>query len=116
MNKSIKNALNGLFRAFATQKSLWIQSLISIVAIFAGFYFTLSRLDWLALVICIGTVIGAELFNTAIEELVNFISPEYHIQAGLIKDIAAGAVLFLAIIAVFVGGLIFIPKVVALLP
>jgi diacylglycerol kinase len=63
-----------------------------------------------------GGVITAELFNTAIEKLVDLVSPDYNRQAGFIKDVAAGAVLVSAIIAALVGLFIFIPKLIALMP
>jgi diacylglycerol kinase (ATP) len=60
-------------------------------------------------VMCIGTVIAAELFNTAIEKLVDLVSPERHPVAGQVKDIAAGAVLICAVAAAIIGLIIFIP-------
>jgi diacylglycerol kinase len=75
----------------------------------------ISRTDWLAVVLAIGLVLVAEATNTALEELVNFVSPEYHKQAGIVKDVAAGAVLLAAIIALVVGLLVFIPPIVALI-
>lgn len=58
-------------------------------------------------VLCIGVVIAAELFNTAIERLVDLVSPERHPIAGFVKDVAAGAVLLCAVAAAIVGGLFF---------
>ena len=57
-----------------------------------------------------GLVISLEVLNTAIEKLVDVVSPGYAKEAGLVKDIAAGAVLVAAIAAVIAGGIIFIPK------
>jgi diacylglycerol kinase (ATP) len=61
-------------------------------------------------IISIGLVFAAEAFNTAIELLVDKISPDYDEKAGLIKDVAAGAVLFTAIAAAAVGIIVFVPK------
>ena len=52
----------------------------------------------------------AELFNSAIEKAMDFISTEKHPQIKLVKDLAAAAVLITALAAVIVGGIIFIPK------
>jgi diacylglycerol kinase len=60
-------------------------------------------------------VVGAEMMNTAIENVVDLASPEQHPLAGKAKDIAAGAVLICAIISVFIGLLIFVPKVLHLI-
>ena len=63
----------------------------------------------MAIVICIGLVIAAELFNSAIERLVDLVSPQRHPVAGQVKDIAAGAVLVCALAAMVVGLIIFVP-------
>ena len=57
-------------------------------------------------------VVASEIINSSIEELVNFISPERNQKAGLIKDLAAAAVLVTAVIAAVCGLIIFIPKLV----
>ncbi|MDA6987305.1 diacylglycerol kinase family protein, partial [Escherichia coli] len=64
---------------------------------------------WTVVVLCFGVVIAAELFNTAIERLVDLVSPERHPVAGQVKDIAAGAVLVCAVAAAIIGLIIFIP-------
>jgi diacylglycerol kinase len=55
------------------------------------------------------------MINTAIEELVNMLSPEYNKKAGLIKDVAAGAVLIAAIVSIIIGVIIFLPKMIKLI-
>ena len=77
----------------------------------AGFFFEIHRIEWIAIIICIGVVIAAEAFNTAIERLVNLTSPEWNPIAGEAKDIAAGAVLICAVAAAIVGLVIFIPYI-----
>ena len=59
-------------------------------------------------------VIGAELFNTSIEEVVNLLSPEIRVHAKYAKDIAAGAVLVFALASAIVGVIIFLPKIISL--
>ena len=66
-------------------------------------------MEWIAVILCIGMVIGAELFNSAIERIVDLVSPQRHPLAGQIKDIAAGAVLICALTALIIGLIIFIP-------
>ena len=75
-----------------------------------GWYFRLSATEWLWIVSVSGLVIMAELFNTAIEVLVDLVSPEIHPKAKIVKDLASAAVLVAAIVAAIVGLIIFIPK------
>ena len=76
----------------------------------AGFFFEVSRWEWCLLILCVAVVLAAEAFNSALEYLVDLVSPGQHPLAGKAKDIAAGAVLIVAIGAALVGLLIFIPK------
>ena len=76
------------------------------------YFFRISNTEWLVVIICIGMVVASEIINSSIEELVNFISPERNQKAGLIKDLAAAAVLVTAVIAAVCGLIIFIPKLV----
>lgn len=61
------------------------------------------------LVGCFGVVIAAELFNSALERLVDLVSPQHHPLAGQVKDIAAGAVLVCAMAAALIGSILFYP-------
>ena len=85
-----------------------------VLVVGAGFYFRLSGLEWALVALAVAGVWSAELFNTAIETLTNLVSPGYHPLAGKAKDVAAGAVLLAALGALVVGGLVFGPKVWAL--
>lgn len=107
--ESFAFAFRGIFKAFRTEHNLWIQSTIAIVVIFFGFYFQISSSEWLLVILSIGLVLTAELFNTAIEGIVDMVSPEYNKMAGYVKDVAAGAVLVAAIAAAVIGSIIFIP-------
>ena len=75
----------------------------------AGIFFGITKAEWLAVIICIGMVITAEPFNSAIERLVDMVSPQWQSIAGEVKDIAAGAVLVTAIAAAIVGLIVFVP-------
>lgn len=88
--------------------------LIAIVVIAVGFFFGISKLEWLIIILVIGMVISAEIFNTSIEILTDLVSPEENKKAGRVKDLAAGAVLVSAIAAVVLGLLIFLPKILSL--
>jgi Diacylglycerol kinase len=88
-----------------------IHFIIAILVIVAGFTFSISPYEWIACLLCIGLVFGMEMMNTAIESVVDLASPKLHPLAGKAKDVAAGAVLICAIIAVIIGLIIFVPKV-----
>ena len=109
---SFKFAFTGIFSGFKSEHNMRIHALASVVAIIMGFYFNISKAEWLAIVIAIAMVISAELFNTAIEKAINGIvksNQERYDEMGLPKDMAAGAVLFTAITASTIGLIIFLP-------
>lgn len=78
-----------------------------------GFYLGISAGEWTAVLLCFAAVMSAEALNSAIEGLVNFVSPGHHVQAGRIKDISAGAVLISAVCAAVIGCIVFLPKLAA---
>ncbi|MCZ2141623.1 MAG: diacylglycerol kinase family protein [Bacteroidia bacterium] len=108
--KSFGNALNGIYLAFSSEIHLKIHLTAIGLVIIAGFYYSVSILEWCILFLCIASVVVTEMINTAIEHLANFIHQEYNYKIAIIKDISAGAVLFAAIIASIIAAIIFIPK------
>lgn len=112
--KSFGHAANGIVTAIQAERNLRIHLVIAVFVCAIGFFLHLSAIEWCFIIGCFGLVIGAELMNTAIEKLVDMVSPDINPKAGLVKDIAAGAVLLCAIVAVLVGCIIFIPKVLTL--
>ena len=109
--KSFSFAFKGILFAFKTQHNLWIHFPAIILVVIAGFIFRISPVEWLFILCATGMVLVAELFNTAVESLVDFISAEYSEKAGIIKDLAAGAVLVAAVISVIIAIIIFLPKI-----
>ena len=112
--KSFGFAFKGIGYALKTQHNIWIHCILAIAAIAFGFWLEISQTEWLFVIFAIGFVLVSELFNTAIEVLVDLISPENNPKAGLTKDIAAGAVLVSAITAALIGLFIFVPKIIDL--
>ncbi|MCF8365942.1 MAG: diacylglycerol kinase family protein [Bacteroidales bacterium] len=108
---SFKYAFRGIAYLIKTQHNAWIHLFAAIAVVLGGFYFSISQTEWIILVLTIGMVFMAEAINTAIELLVDKISPQYDDLAGRIKDIAAGAVLISAIAAAITGIIIFAPKI-----
>jgi diacylglycerol kinase (ATP) len=109
--KSFLYAIKGLSHALTTQGNFRIHLVAMAAAVILGFYFSISRIEWLFVVVAIGFVLAAELFNTAVEYLVDLVSPEWKEKAGWIKDVAAGAVLIAALVALVIGLIIFLPKI-----
>jgi diacylglycerol kinase (ATP) len=109
---SFKYALKGLKIVSATQQNFWIHIGVACLVVVAGVFASLTVMEWCIIVITIFLVLTMETFNTAIEKLVDFISPGFQEQAGAVKDISAAAVLLAAIGAVIAGMIIFIPKVI----
>ena len=101
----------GIITSFKTERNMKIHVFVMILVIIAGIVFKVRLLDWIILVIMFGLVISAELFNTAIETIVDMITMEKNEKAKIAKDVAAGAVLVLAFASVIVGLIIFIPKI-----
>jgi len=100
----------GIGYTVKTQLNFKIHLTAIIAVLFTGWYFELNSSEWLWIILAIGLVLVSELLNTAIELLVDLVSPGFNAQAGKVKDIAAGAVLVAAVIAVCIGAVIFIPK------
>lgn len=107
--KSFGYAFQGIRSCIGKEQNLSFHLIATAVVITAGFCFGISRQEWIILILCITAVISAELFNTALEKLVDLVSPHYHPLAGQAKDIAAGAVLVCALGAALAGCLIFYP-------
>lgn len=108
--KSIGFAVKGAYKLITTEHSVMVQFALAILLIIAGFYFQISREEWMMQILAFGLVLGIESLNTAIEKIADFIHPEFHDKIGFIKDIAAGAVMFAATAAIAVGLLIYVPK------
>jgi diacylglycerol kinase (ATP) len=108
--KSVSFAVRGAIKLISTEDSVKVQFSIAILMTIAGFYFSISAIEWLFQILAIGLVMSIEGLNTAIEKIADFIHPEYHERIGFIKDISAGAVFFAAITAVVIGLIIYVPK------
>lgn len=108
--KGMKYSLHGGIELLRSEASIQVQFGVAIIITIAGFYFEISRLEWIAQFLCIGMVMTAEGLNTAIEAIADFVHPEYHEKIGHIKDIAAGAVGIAALISVIVAGIIYLPR------
>lgn len=109
---SFKFAFEGILATIKSETNMKIHIVIMILVIIAGKILKLEPVEWKTCIILFALVIAGELFNTAIEAIVDMVMPEFHPKAKIAKDAAAGAVLTLAIAAALVGLMIFIPKII----
>jgi diacylglycerol kinase (ATP) len=112
--RSLKFALKGMWILMTTEDSIKAQLFFALIATILGFYFDITAMEWAIQVIVIGLVLVAEAANTAIEEVADFIHPEFHEKIGLIKDIAAGIPSFAAFTSLIIAGIIYVPKILLL--
>jgi len=112
--RSFGFAFTGMYELIKSEQNARIHLFISICVVIAGFLFRISASEWCIVALCIGLVFAAEAFNTVIEKLVDHLFTQKHETARLTKDIAAGAVLFSALMAVVCGVIIFLPKLLSL--
>lgn len=110
--KSFGFAFSGIYELVKSEPNAQIHLLATIAAVSLGFILKISTTEWYVVLIVIALVWAAEAFNTVIEKLVDHLFPEYHETARITKDIAAGAVLICAIIALVCGLIIFLPKLI----
>ncbi len=119
--KGIKKFLNsftypikGLRYAYKNEQNLAVDVGIALLVLIASFIFKVSKTEFALLILTIGLVISLELVNTAIEATVDLVTQEYHPLAKVAKDTSAAAVLVFSIVAVIIGLVIFIPKIIGL--
>ncbi|WP_224483090.1 diacylglycerol kinase family protein [Robertkochia aurantiaca] len=109
--KSIRYASKGAYLLLKTEPSIQIQFVIGILVTIAGFVFEISAVEWMIQVLVIAAIMSVEGLNTAVEKIADFIHPDPDINIGFIKDIAAGAVFIIAMAAVVIGLIIYVPKI-----
>ncbi len=105
-------AAKGLAEAIRTQFNIRFHFAATLITLGMSFYFSLSLSEWCFIILAIAIVWMAELLNTALEYITDFVSPEYNDIAGKVKDIAASSALVAAIASASIGLIIFIPKIV----
>jgi diacylglycerol kinase (ATP) len=103
-------AFAGLRWFFLNEHNAWIHAFAAIAVLIISFLCRLSGYEFIAILFSMAFVLVAEMFNTAIEKLMDHLSPGVHPSVKIIKDVAAAAVLLAAIVAVIVGLIIFVPK------
>lgn len=107
--KSFKYALLGAYKLITTEHSVMVQFFCGILVTVLGFVFGITKEEWILQTLAVGMVLAVEGLNTAVEKIADFIHPDYHKKIGFIKDISAGAVTFVALSALIVGLIIYVP-------
>lgn len=108
LSASFKFAMEGLLHVLKKERNMQIHLTIACIVLFLAYFFSVTKLEWIILLLCIGIVISLEALNTAIERTVDLCTKEFQPLAKQAKDAAAGAVFVFAIISVIIGVIIFI--------
>lgn len=108
-------AFSGIGHTIVTQRNMKVHLIVAAIALILCAVLQCTATEWALVITFIALVFAAEIFNTAIEAMIDLVSPEYSLKAKFAKDAAAGAVLVLAIAAVAVGLIIYISALMRLL-
>lgn len=108
---AVKNAVNGIFYAITTQSNIKKQLVIAVIVMLVSLFFDLNKAEFLCLMFTVVLIIIAEMFNTAIETVVDLYTDLYHPKAKIAKDVGAGAVVIAAINALIVAYFLFFEKI-----
>lgn len=111
----LKYAINGIKEAIVHERNFRFHLVISFFVICFSIYLKLTQIEWIVIIIAIFIVLIMELINSVMERIIDYVKPELHPKAKIIKDLAAGVVLLAAILSIILGLIIFLPKIVALL-
>ena len=109
--KGFQYAFNGLVVFFRHERNGRIQLIVAIFVVLFAWRVKVSAVEWMVLLSCIAAVLSFEMINSSIEKLCNLVHPKYHPAVKTIKDISAGAVLWVSVFSAIIGAIIFIPKV-----
>lgn len=108
-------AWDGILETIKTESNFRFHLVATSFVVICSFILQINHLEWAIILLTIGLVLVAELTNSAIEKVIDYLRPEIHPAAKVIKDVAAGSVLIAALISVMIGCIIFIPKILELL-
>ncbi len=108
--KSMRLAINGVAYLFLYHRNMRIMFMLGVAAFLLGVYLKFSGLELIALCITITLVFMAEIFNTAIEMMIDMTTRKYHVLIKLVKDIAAAVSLIACLNAVAVGYALFVKR------
>ena len=113
--RSVKFAIDGIVLMLRSQHNAWVHLAATISVIIAGWFFGITSVQWVAVIVAIILVWVAEGLNTAFELLCDVTNPEFHPIVKQAKDISAGAVLISAIGALIIGLIVLVPSILSVL-
>ena len=112
---SVRDCINGFKFININEDNFKREILLGIITLVLSYLLKIDKIEFIIIIIVIGLVLVSEIINTAIERLVDLVSPKYNKLAGEVKDIAASSVLLMCIFSLVVGVIIFVPKIINLL-
>lgn len=104
-------AISGIKESIKLNRNLKLHIFFGVIVLIASFFFRLSFPEIGIIVMVIALVIGVEMVNTAIEEVVDLVTKDYREEAKYAKDVSAGMVLVVACGSIIVGILVFLPHI-----
>jgi diacylglycerol kinase len=111
LSKAFTHAFNGLLHFIKHDRNGKIHVLMGVIVVLAGIFFNVSVVEWGLLLLCMAVMVSLEMFNHALENICDIVHQNTHPLMKTAKDVAAGAVLWSAIISAIIGILIFLPKI-----
>lgn len=112
---SFRYAFEGVRTVFQEERNMRSHMFSFVAVILLSLFLPLSLHEWLWILLVSFLMIIMEILNTVIENIIDFISPDYHPLAKKVKDMAAAAVLFTSFFALVTGAVILLPKIFAIL-
>lgn len=112
---SVKDCLNGFSYIITSEHNFKREIVLGILALILSFVLKVTKIEFIIILLVIALVIVSEIFNTAIEKVVDLYTKNYNETARIAKDVSALAVLTMCMFALAIGGVIFIPKIIQLL-
>lgn len=113
---SFRFATAGLRHLFISQRNARVQAGAGVAAVALAAFLRITRVEWAILALTIALVLVLEALNSAIEATVDLVTDDYHPLAKVAKDLAAGAVWLMALTALVIGAILFLPRLFAILP
>lgn len=108
---SFRYAFEGVRTVFQEERNMRSHTFSTIIVILLSLFLPLNVYEWLWILLACFAVLVMEIWNTVVENIIDFVSPDYHPLAKKVKDMAAAAVLFTSFFAVITGAVILLPKI-----
>ena len=111
---AFRHAFNGLWYFFLHERNGKVQCIAAVSAIGCGWLLAITAAQWICVLLCIGAVLSLEMMNSALEKLCDIVQEDYHPAIKIVKDVAAGAVLWASVMSIVIGCVIYLPKIILL--